>query len=66
MIFNAIGGWIEHKGMLIYIISLYSNIIWYLNVSLFETFKELRSLDLLSNSIGGWIEDEDTLIMPPA
>ena len=42
-----------------------SDIILYLNVSLFETFKELRSLDLSSNSIGGWIENEGTLILPP-
>ncbi|XP_075666489.1 cuscuta receptor 1-like [Castanea sativa] len=30
--------------------------VWFLNVSLFESFKELRSLDLSFNAIGGWIE----------
>ncbi|KAM3749805.1 hypothetical protein ACB098_05G214100 [Castanea mollissima] len=29
---------------------------WFLNASLFESFKELRSLDLSVNAIGGWIE----------
>ncbi|GMY38346.1 receptor-like protein 13 isoform X7 [Fagus crenata] len=31
---------------------------WSLNISLFDTFKELRSLNLSSNGIGGWIENE--------
>ncbi|KAM4113349.1 hypothetical protein ACJW30_05G214000 [Castanea mollissima] len=29
---------------------------WFLNASLFDTFKELRGLDLSFNGIGGWIE----------
>ena len=36
--------------------------VWFLNVSLFESFKELRSLDLASNAIGGWIEHKGMLI----
>ena len=36
--------------------------VWFLNVSLFEGFKELRSLDLSSNAIGGWIEHKGMLI----
>ncbi|KAK7826593.1 receptor-like protein 56 [Quercus suber] len=36
------------------------NIIWFLNVSLFETFQELKSLNLSCNAIGGWIENEDS------
>ena len=36
--------------------------VWFLNVSLFESFKELRSLDLSSNTIGGWIEHKGMLI----
>ena len=38
------------------------NIVWLLNVSLFESFKELRSLDLSINAIGGWIEHKGMLI----
>ena len=38
---------------------------WFLNVSLFETFKELRSLNLSSNYIVGWVENEGMLILPP-
>ncbi|KAM4113366.1 hypothetical protein ACJW30_05G215600 [Castanea mollissima] len=30
--------------------------VWFLNISLFESFMELRSLDLSANGIGGWIE----------
>ena len=37
-------------------------IVWLLNVSLFESFKELRSLDLSINAIGGWIEHKGMLI----
>ncbi|KAM4113360.1 hypothetical protein ACJW30_05G215100 [Castanea mollissima] len=33
--------------------------VWFLNVSLFESFKELRSLDLSFNAIGGWIEHKE-------
>ena len=32
--------------------------IWRLNISLFQAFKELRSLNLSFNEIGGWIENE--------
>nr|POF24470.1 lrr receptor-like serine/threonine-protein kinase gso1 [Quercus suber] len=35
------------------------DMVWFLNVSLFESFKELRSLDLSYNAIGGWIEHKD-------
>ena len=38
------------------------NMGWFLNVSLFESFKELRSLDLSFNAIGGWIEHKGMLI----
>ncbi|KAL0012857.1 hypothetical protein SO802_007965 [Lithocarpus litseifolius] len=34
----------------------FKDMAWFLNVSLFESFKELRSLDLSFNAIGGWIE----------
>uniref|UniRef100_A0A7N2LVJ4 Leucine-rich repeat-containing N-terminal plant-type domain-containing protein n=1 Tax=Quercus lobata TaxID=97700 RepID=A0A7N2LVJ4_QUELO len=34
---------------------------WFLNVSLFETFKELRSLNLSSNYIVGWVENEGSV-----
>ncbi|KAF3946587.1 hypothetical protein CMV_027163 [Castanea mollissima] len=34
----------------------FKDVAWFLNVSLFESFKELRSLDLSLNAIGGWIE----------
>ncbi|KAM4113351.1 hypothetical protein ACJW30_05G214200 [Castanea mollissima] len=34
----------------------FEDMVWFLNVSLFESFKELRSLDLSFNGIGGWIE----------
>ncbi|KAL4629137.1 hypothetical protein ACB092_05G287000 [Castanea dentata] len=34
----------------------FEDMVWFLNVSLFESFKELRSLDLSFNAIGGWIE----------
>ncbi|KAM4113361.1 hypothetical protein ACJW30_05G215200 [Castanea mollissima] len=34
----------------------FEDMVWFLNVSLFESFKELRSLDLSLNAIGGWIE----------
>ena len=38
------------------------DMVWFLNVSLFETFKELRSLDLSFNAIGGWIDHKGMLI----
>ncbi|XP_030970923.1 receptor-like protein 14 [Quercus lobata] len=34
----------------------FKDMVWFLNVSLFESLKELRSLDLSFNGIGGWIE----------
>ena len=34
------------------------DVIWFLNVSLFETFQELESLNLSYNAIGDWIENE--------
>ncbi|KAM4113367.1 hypothetical protein ACJW30_05G215700 [Castanea mollissima] len=34
----------------------FKHMVWFLDVSLFESFKELRSLDLSLNAIGGWIE----------
>nr|POE48618.1 hypothetical protein CFP56_75469 [Quercus suber] len=34
----------------------HKNMVWFPNVSLFESLKELRSLDLSFNAIGGWIE----------
>ena len=40
----------------------YEDRAWFLNVSLFESFKELRSLDLSLNAIGGWIEHKGMLI----
>ncbi|KAM4113353.1 hypothetical protein ACJW30_05G214400 [Castanea mollissima] len=39
--------------------SEFKAMVWFLNVSLFESFKELRSLDLSVNGIGGWIEHKD-------
>ncbi|KAM4113356.1 hypothetical protein ACJW30_05G214700 [Castanea mollissima] len=36
----------------------FQDMVWFLNASLFESFKELRSLDLSVNAIGGWIEHE--------
>ena len=35
---------------------------WFLNASLFDTFKELRGLDLSLNAIGGWIGHKGLLI----
>ena len=40
----------------------FEHMVWLLNVSLFESFKELRSLDLSYNAIGGWIERKGMLI----
>ena len=40
----------------------FKDMAWLLNVSLFESFKELRSLDLSFNAIGGWIEHKGMLI----
>ena len=40
----------------------FNDMVWLLNVSLFESFKELRSLDLSFNAIGGWIEHKGMLI----
>ncbi|KAK7846299.1 receptor like protein 21 [Quercus suber] len=34
----------------------FQDMVWFPNVSLFESLKELRSLDLSFNAIGGWIE----------
>ena len=34
------------------------DVIWFLNVSLFETFQKLESLNLSCNAIGDWIENE--------
>ena len=31
---------------------------WFLNMSLFQPFKELRNLDLSTNNIAGWLGDE--------
>ena len=36
------------------------DVIWFLNVFLFETFQELESLNLSCNAIGDWIENENT------
>ena len=36
--------------------------VWFLNVSLFESFMELRNLDWSYNAIGGWIEHKGMLI----
>ena len=38
------------------------NIIWFLNISLFQSFKELRTLNLSANGIGGWIENKGMLV----
>ena len=40
----------------------FKDMVWFLNISLFETFKELRGLDLSFNAIGGWIEHNGMLI----
>ena len=40
----------------------FEDMVWFLNVSLSESFKELRSLDLSYNAIGGWIERKGMLI----
>ncbi|KAM4113371.1 hypothetical protein ACJW30_05G216100 [Castanea mollissima] len=37
------------------------DVVWFLNVSLFESFPELKSLDLSLNGIGGWIENEGSI-----
>lgn len=39
---------------------------WLLNVSLFLSFKELRSLDLAANSFDGWTGDEGMFYFPPS
>ncbi|XP_075666491.1 receptor-like protein 14 isoform X2 [Castanea sativa] len=39
----------------------FKDMVWFLNVSLFESFKELRSLDLSFNAIGGWIEHKGSI-----
>ena len=31
---------------------------WYINISLFQPFKELRNLDLSGNKIAGWLGNE--------
>ena len=33
---------------------------WYMNVSLFQPFKELKNLDLSNNRIAGWLGNEGT------
>ncbi|XP_075666070.1 receptor-like protein 14 [Castanea sativa] len=38
------------------------DVVWFLNVSLFESFPELKSLNLSLNGIGGWIENEDFIL----
>ncbi|KAM4113359.1 hypothetical protein ACJW30_05G215000 [Castanea mollissima] len=40
----------------------HQNVAWFLNVSIFETFQELRSLNLSCNGIGSWIENEELLV----
>ena len=40
----------------------FQDMVWFPNVSLFESLKELRSLDLSFNAIGGWIEHKGMLI----
>lgn len=35
---------------------------WFLNISLFETFKELRSLDLYYHGITSWIKNNDGML----
>ncbi|KAF3950256.1 hypothetical protein CMV_023961 [Castanea mollissima] len=37
------------------------DVVWFLNVSLFESFPELKSLNLSLNGIGGWIENEGSI-----
>ena len=43
----------------------FKDIVWFLNVSLFKSFKELRSLDLSFNAIGGWIEPKGNVNIYP-
>ena len=38
---------------------------WFLNVSIFETFQQLKHLNLSCNGIGSWAENEGMLIVPP-
>ena len=40
----------------------FQDMVWFPNVSLFESLKELRSLDLSYNAIGGWIEHKGMLL----
>ena len=51
----------ESNGYFFYT-SDFNDMVWLLNASLFESFKELRSLDLSFNAIGGWIEHKGMLI----
>ncbi|KAK7843771.1 receptor-like protein 13 [Quercus suber] len=44
-------------------LGFFEYMVWFLNVSLFESFKELRSLDLSFNAIGGWIEHKGSQIL---
>ena len=54
---NSTTGHVTHLSLHKIDIDFYfKDIVWFLNVSLFESFKELRSLDLSFNAIGGWIE----------
>ncbi|XP_050289288.1 receptor-like protein 56 isoform X14 [Quercus robur] len=48
----------DTEGLYYYFIdtSELKDMVWFLNVSLFESLKELRSLNLSFNGIGGWIE----------
>ena len=54
----------DTEGLYYYFIytSDFKDMVWLLNVSLFESFKDLRSLDLSFNAIGGWIEHKGMLI----
>ena len=42
----------------------HKDVVWFLNASLFETFKELKNLNLSLNWIGGWVENEGKLFVP--
>ena len=53
---------VEELNGYFFVISNFKDMAWFLNVSLFESFKELRSLDLSFNAIGGWIEHKGILI----
>ena len=42
----------------------HKDVVWFLNASLFETFMELKNLNLSLNWIGGWVENEGKLFVP--